>query len=354
MNYEKIDFSRVDWHRILPALGVDEKFIANPKKRGPCPIEQAGTTRFRFDNKEGRGTWVCNCGAGDGVRLVALVHGVSDAEAIQTIREVIGNSSALKTAPVKVVSEKKTEQHIERARKKLIRVWREAKTILETPAWLYLSKRVYGLNPSWISSGLRFHPALTHVDDENGNVSTRPALVSSVADAFSRERIVTIHRTYISSNGEKASVSASQVKKVMPTTVQKLTGESIKVNTAQSSLVIVAEGIESALAWVAATQNQYAVYAAINCYNMGQFKWPKGTKALVIGADNDAPNPRSGLRPGLHYATLLNQRALESGIRTKLVIPPAEGIDFDDLWNNGDCEIFSFDKTKDSLKTLAA
>lgn len=55
-----------------------------------------------------------------------------------------------------------------------------------------------------------------------------------------------------------------------------------------------------------------------------------------------------------HYATLLNQRALESGIRTKLVIPPAEGIDFDDLWNSGDFEIFSFDKTKDSLKTLAA
>ena len=103
MSYEKIDFSRVDWHRILPALGVDEKFIVHPKKRGPCPIEQAGTTRFRFDNKEGRGTWVCNCGAGDGVRLVALVHGVSDAEAIQMIREVIGNSSVLKTAPVKVI-----------------------------------------------------------------------------------------------------------------------------------------------------------------------------------------------------------------------------------------------------------
>ncbi|NYY79755.1 hypothetical protein DMH17_06695 [Raoultella planticola] len=33
-----------------------------------------GADRFRFDDKEGRGTWFCNqCGAGDGLKLVEKV-----------------------------------------------------------------------------------------------------------------------------------------------------------------------------------------------------------------------------------------------------------------------------------------
>lgn len=354
MEFEKIDFSKVDWHHILPRLGIDEKLIANPKRRGPCPME-GGNTRFRFDNKEGRGTWVCNCGSGDGVRLVALVHGTTDAEAVRMIRDVVGGSPALKMAPKREVATQRTQSEIDRARSDLQKVWDGARPIAGTPAWSYLSKRVRDLDPAWISSSLRFHPALRHTDDENGNRSTRPAMVSIVVDAFKRNKIATIHRTYITKDGEKAPVSFSQVKKVMTTTVEKLTGESIKVNTAQSRLVIVAEGIEAALAWVAATQNKYAVYAAINCYNLSRFEWPKGTVALVIGADNDPVNIKTGLRPGPHYASILNDRALKAGLRTKLVMSPREGVDFDDLWNNREIEIFDLHtKAESSGRILAA
>ncbi len=39
-----------------------------------------GKTRFRFDDKEGRGTWICNhCGAGDGADLAMKVTGMSSA-----------------------------------------------------------------------------------------------------------------------------------------------------------------------------------------------------------------------------------------------------------------------------------
>ncbi|MEG5984066.1 primase-helicase zinc-binding domain-containing protein [Enterobacter kobei] len=65
------------WPRILPELGVP--VIKN--RHQACPV-CGGSDRFRFDDKEGRGTWFCNqCGAGDGLKLVEKVFGVSASEA---------------------------------------------------------------------------------------------------------------------------------------------------------------------------------------------------------------------------------------------------------------------------------
>ncbi|EAM4479775.1 DNA primase [Salmonella enterica] len=75
------------WPRILPALGV--KVIKN--RHQACPL-CGGSDRFRFDDKEGRGTWYCNqCGAGDGLKLVEKVFGVKPSEAAQKVNAVTGN-----------------------------------------------------------------------------------------------------------------------------------------------------------------------------------------------------------------------------------------------------------------------
>ncbi|MGF2703376.1 primase-helicase zinc-binding domain-containing protein [Enterobacter hormaechei] len=77
------------WPRILPALGV--KVIKN--RHQACPV-CGGSDRFRFDDKEGRGTWFCNqCGAGDGLKLVEKVFGVSASEAAGKVDVVTGNLS---------------------------------------------------------------------------------------------------------------------------------------------------------------------------------------------------------------------------------------------------------------------
>ncbi|SUE86050.1 bacteriophage P4 DNA primase [Salmonella enterica] len=56
-----------------------------------CPV-CGGSDRFRFDDKEGRGTWFCNqCGAGDGLKLVEKVFGVSASEAAGKVNAVTGN-----------------------------------------------------------------------------------------------------------------------------------------------------------------------------------------------------------------------------------------------------------------------
>ncbi|HBX7554319.1 TPA: toprim domain-containing protein, partial [Klebsiella pneumoniae] len=56
-----------------------------------CPV-CGGADRFRFDDKEGRGTWFCNqCGAGDGLKLVEKVFGISASEAARKVNAVTGN-----------------------------------------------------------------------------------------------------------------------------------------------------------------------------------------------------------------------------------------------------------------------
>ncbi|PCR32663.1 DNA primase, partial [Klebsiella pneumoniae] len=78
------------WPRILPALGM--KVIKN--RHQACPIcgGDARSDRFRFDDQEGRGTWYCNrCGAGDGLKLVEKVFGISAPEAARKVNAVTGH-----------------------------------------------------------------------------------------------------------------------------------------------------------------------------------------------------------------------------------------------------------------------
>ena len=70
-----------------PGAGV--KVIKN--RHQACPV-CGGSDRFRFDDKEGRGTWFCNqCGAGDGLKLIEKVFGVTASEAAGKVDAVTGN-----------------------------------------------------------------------------------------------------------------------------------------------------------------------------------------------------------------------------------------------------------------------
>ena len=66
------------WESVLPNY-VDSKYLTG--KHMDCPICREGKDRFRFDNKEGKGTYFCaQCGAGDGFSLVMGVTGMSFSE----------------------------------------------------------------------------------------------------------------------------------------------------------------------------------------------------------------------------------------------------------------------------------
>ncbi|MFM5872630.1 DUF927 domain-containing protein [Aeromonas veronii] len=81
--------ARGQWPFILAELGLS---VPKRGQHGPCPA-CGGKDRFRLDDKEGRGTWICSqCGAGDGLTLLAKATHKSTKEAAQEVATLLGLS----------------------------------------------------------------------------------------------------------------------------------------------------------------------------------------------------------------------------------------------------------------------
>lgn len=331
MTFQKLDLKAVDWQVTLPRLGIDAAALENPRRLGPCPIEGEGATRFRFVNQDGRGNWFCNnCGAGDAIKLIALVHGITDAAAIRMVRD-LDSSSTLKGPPKRL---KPLVPTVDKARAKAVlqRVWNECKPVFRTPAEAYILRRVPGFDMAWLASSIAFHPELYHKDDPSNKTSLYPAMVARVTGLDNRP--VTLHRTYLSPDGFKAPVSPDQVKKLM-TGVTTLAGHSIRLNQprVKTRVAIVCEGIETGLALVAATKNRHCVFSALNAGNLSKFSIAKiDFDMVIICADKDVMNKKHGWRPGEHFAEILQSKLIAEGFSVKFRVPEVEGKDFADLW----------------------
>ena len=90
MSSEIIKNSRGHWQGILASFGVDRNLLTN--NHSPCPCCK-GKDRFRFDNKNGNGTYYCNqCGAGDGMNLLQAFTGRSFKELAKEIEKAFRHS----------------------------------------------------------------------------------------------------------------------------------------------------------------------------------------------------------------------------------------------------------------------
>ncbi|MFN1150317.1 primase-helicase zinc-binding domain-containing protein, partial [Serratia liquefaciens] len=72
------------WQSILERMN-----ISTNRSEGPCPA-CGGNTRYRFDDKDGRGTYFCShCGAGTGLDLVMKVKQCGAREAAVMVADVM-------------------------------------------------------------------------------------------------------------------------------------------------------------------------------------------------------------------------------------------------------------------------
>src|SRR5262245_52545204 len=90
MSGETVARARGRWGEILPLLGVERRYLTG--KHGPCPLcPGGGRDRFRWDNKNGDGTYFCaQCGAGNAITLLRKLHGWNCATTFSKIDEIIG------------------------------------------------------------------------------------------------------------------------------------------------------------------------------------------------------------------------------------------------------------------------
>ncbi|MGT2455662.1 DUF7146 domain-containing protein [Cupriavidus basilensis] len=330
-----LNFKDIDWVKVLTRAQLDVKYLS--KRQGPCPL-CGGKTRFRFDNKDDAGTYYCNhCGAGNGYTLLRAFTGMSNSEALEFLKDETCGSPVGRPATRNDDRslKAKAEAEARKKRAKLNAAWSGSVAITEaSPVWAYLSRRVPGLQLAWLSPDLRYHPAMAYwdIDDEGKPVNRGdwPVILARATRADGTP--VTLHRTYLSTDGYKAPFV--DVKKQMASP-QKLAGAAIRLNypISRSIKVIVCEGIETGLALVAATGNRIEVWCLLNAGNLAVADIPRDRfDEVIICADRDPLDRKHGWRPGEHYAELLKTRLVTEDFGVRLHVPENEGEDYSDLW----------------------
>lgn len=286
------------WPGILLALGVDDKFLG--KKHSACPW-CGGTDRFRFDDKNGSGSFICSqCGAGSGMDFAMRHLGTSFKEAAASVDMVVGNVEASRRM------DERSEADKLRSIKKVLN---ECRAVTHgDPVWRYLNRRT-GIE--LIPTDIKFHPGLFHSDG-----GSYPCMVSIMRDIEGRG--VTVHRTYLTSNGEKANVDP--VKKFMAG--KSLKGAAVRLSRVASHIGI-AEGLETALA--ASQRFQLPVWAATNATLLEQWHVPQGVKRITIMADNDQSFT------GQAAAFMLAKRLVRDGLVVDIKIPGTMNTDWADV-----------------------
>lgn len=228
------------WLDILSRLGISRDYLK--RRHRPCPT-CGGKDRFRFDDKNGTGSFYCNnCGAGDGFRLLALQYGLSSREVLTMVANLLDVGSQA-TIPRKIYPPRGTPEFNSWALRQLERTWSASLEVSAgDPVHRYLTQTRKLTLPE-VPRALRFHPGLEYREDEK-LIGTFPAMVAPVIAP--NGKAVSIHRTYLTVDGKKASVPSP--KKLMTPTKEGATrGAAIRLFEPDTRLGI-AEGIETALA----------------------------------------------------------------------------------------------------------
>lgn len=303
---ERLDVRQIAqgrWRSILIALGMDERALSG--KHGPCPM-CGGRDRFRFDDKDGRGTYFCSgCGAGDGVQLAMGITGQSFRDVAAEVERIAGT-----VRPTQAKAERTDDDKLNALR----RAFKESSPIQRgDEACRYLAGR--GLRLYDLPENIRTHPGM-QCRDGGAVLGTFPVMLANVIDAAGRA--VSMHRTYVQ-DARKAPVPAA--KKLMPGLP--LAGAAIRL-TPVSRILGIAEGIETALA--AAEMFEAPVWSCVSTSGIESFEPPKGVEHVIIFADNDANF--AGQAAAYRAAHRLTLR----GIEAEVVIPPQVGDWLDELY----------------------
>lgn len=301
MKSELSEQTRNRWLSILPMYGIGGEFLTG--KHTACPV-CGGKDRFRFDNKEGRGTFYCsNCGAGDGAKLVMLKTGVTFAAFASDVRNRLGETR--ETAPPRA-------NDMDALRRNADQLWQSAVPIFGDDAARYLEGR--GITAPYPAS-LRFHPAARVTDHPTR--STLPAMLALVRAPDGQP--VNVHRTYIE-NGKKAAMPSPR--KMMGGTVPE--GSAIRMG-AHGGRLGVAEGIETALM----VKRRFGItcWSLIDAEKLKRFVIPSDVKELHVFADNDRNyvGQAAAFELGKRASLMLNGPEL-----VRVHVPPIPGTDWAD------------------------
>lgn len=293
------DRARGKWRGILMSLGVEKKFLTG--KHGPCPFCE-GTDRFRWDNKDGNGSFFCShCGAGDGIEFLKRAKGWDFKTAAREVDQVVGGAQR----------EPQRREVDPQARQDMLnRLWRVSRPIVAGDAvCTYLASR--NVLPEVLPPALRYAERCPLPF----GAGFAPAMIALVRGTDGDP--VNIHRTFLGDPppGEKRQ------RAMMPGSLPD--GAAVRLCAIDGVRLGIGEGIETSFA--AARRFGIPTWAALNSTMLAKWDPPEGVEEVHVFGDCD---PAFGGQAA-SYA-VAHRLAARRRIRVEVHIPQVMGRDWAD------------------------
>lgn len=289
------------WRGILLEFGLSDAQLRN--RHCECPI-CGGKDKFRWDNKDGSGSYICTCGAGDGVQLAMAVMGMDFHEVCEKIDRMVGNLTP--------DTPQRPAMSGEDRRAALVGVWNATAPMAPGDlAHKYLEAR--GIDELVYPKALRFGK----IKDGEGGI--RPCMVAMVG-VYGEPRFATMHRTFLRPDG-LAKADMASPRKLMPCELPN--GACVALSEYHGGPLGIAEGIETAMS--ASALYDIPVWSAINAGMMQKWVPPEGCDEVTIFGDNDPKFAGQAAAYGLAHKLSVK------GIKITVHIPANVGQDYNDI-----------------------
>ncbi|MCX8967388.1 DNA primase [Erwinia psidii] len=299
------------WPKILSHYGLPP-VTGKRHFKGECPLcGEKG--KYRCDDLEGRGTFICTCDRGDGWHLLTRTQGKDIKSLMDEVDQIIGFRREPGQHTQKVVAT------VDQRRERVLANFPRLPQIKNTPAEQYLNGRgIYELPANDVRYGSR----------QKYHGLDLQAMCSLMTDE--KAMLCYLHRTYLNGN-KKADVIPNKKTDGLQNEnyLRHTRSVAIRLFPVASTLGI-AEGIETALS----CKQLYGVntWSTANAGFMKKFIAPPGVTHLIIFTDMD-PNSATGHSAAFECAHI--NLLAKNDIQKVTVRWPDTG-DFNDLIQNGE------------------
>lgn len=285
-----------------------------------CPAHDDRSPSLSLRDTDGKVLVKCHAGC-DQSRVISALQrlGLWPESTRVPYRENFNKKNAAEEVQKYTSAEPPVDGEKDRAVARAIELWREARSVVDTPVAAYLASRgLQGAAALQLGHVLRFHPACPF-RLEDGSVAHLPTMLGLYRDIRSNEPRA-VHRTALRPDGlgKSEHPGLGTAKRMLGP----VAGCAIKLtpDAEVTHGLALAEGVETSATALCA--GWAPIWTCGSAGGIADFPVLPGIEALTIFADAD--------EAGVKAARACRSRWQEAGRECSIILPPEDGTDWND------------------------